>query len=109
LFTNVAAIAAKTVVIALVMLLFRSSTVLGLFSNTVPLSSFHRKKPSGVTSGDGGGQSHFEIISKDIPDVSRGSVRCVTRCPILLKVTECLKVDISVDGRVEETTNYVDT
>jgi hypothetical protein len=62
LFTNVAAVTVETAVIALIMFLFRSSTVLGLFLNTLLPSNFHRKKSSGVTSGDGGGQSHFEII-----------------------------------------------
>jgi hypothetical protein len=57
-----ASIAGRFAVVPLVMLLFRSSTVQGLILNAIPFSSTHKKKFTGVMSGDQGGQSPFEII-----------------------------------------------
>lgn len=78
-------------VIALIMFLFGSSTVLGLFfkhinpkqlpQEKVQRSNFLRQRQSK--------SFRDNSITKYIPDIPRGSVRCVTHCPILLKVTEC--------------------
>jgi hypothetical protein len=116
---SVAATMARGIaVVLLIMFLFRRPVVQRLFLNTLPLSRSEIKKSSRVKSVDQGSQSFFgcRLVPRETVYFFQASVKYMTCCSTLLKMTKCrlpaihqisrfvknVEVEFNVDGHVKE-------